>query len=312
MKSLLALCSLLWLIVLPAHAGEEDGIVDDPRVSLRTIEPARDVGYSVGDKITRTVILEVDQPFELLPTSLPVAGTQKKRQNQEQGIETHAVKVEKSTHAGKNVYTLQLTYQVFTRGVTAKPAALPPEFVKFGGKGENFTVRIPSWNFRISPLAVFGDVVVEKDMSGYRGPLLLDAAPAWRLLWVLLGICALSLLGLLYILGSRRWLPRMGGPFARAGRDLNKLPTGDAGLRQGVARLHAAFNASAGGTVFDAAGFLRRKPGFAPLADDIGRFFALSRAVYFDPSAAHGIAGDPLAWLRGFCRRCRDCERGLK
>ncbi len=308
MKTLTALLSLLWLLAVPAFA--EDGVTSDPRVSIRTIEPAREVGYTVGDKITRTIILEVEQPYELLPTSLPVPGTQKLHRNQKQGIETYAVRVEKSARPGKNVYTLRLTYQVFTRGVTAKPAALPPEFVRFGGKGENFSVRIPSWNFRISPLAVFGNVVVEKDMSGYRGPLLLDAGPAQKLLWGLLGICALSLLGLLYILGSRRWLPRMGGPFARAGRDLKRLPAGDAGLQRAITRLHQAFNAAAGASVFDADGFLRRKPGFAPLAEDIGRFFTLSRAVFFDPGAQHGI-DDVHAWLHRFCRRCRDCERGL-
>jgi hypothetical protein len=312
MKSLFAVFSLCWLIATQAPAYAEDGVTSDPRVSIRTIEPARDVGYSVGDTLTRTVILEVDKPYVLLETSLPVAGTQKKRQNQEQGIETHAVTLKKSTGPGKNIYTLHLTYQVFTRGVTAKPSALPPEFIKFGGKGENFSVRIPSWSFRISPLAVFGSVVVEKDMSGYRGPLLLDSSRTRQLLWGLLVLCTLSVLGLFYVLGSSTWLPHMGGPFARAGRDLKKLANTEQGLQQGVARLHEAFNKTAGSSVFDAASFLRHKPSFAPVAADIERFFALSRAVFFEPNATHGISGEPLTWLRSFCRRCRDCERGLK
>ena len=57
---------------------------------------------------------------------------------------------------------------------------------------------------------------------------------------------------------------------------------------------------------------LAAKPGFAPIADEIERFFLLSRTVFFDASARAGIEGEPLAWLRQFCRRCRDCERGLK
>lgn len=306
------LCAIFFflpcLLIAPAIAA--DSVASDPRATIRTIEPERDVGYSVGDKITRTVILEVERPYELLPTSLPVPGTQKKRRDQELGIETHAVLVAKTTRGNKHVYTLRLTYQVFTRGVTAKPTALPAEFVQFGSQGENFTVRIPSWHFRISPLAVFGNVVVEKDMSGLRGPLLLDAGPALRLLWMFLGICVLSLLGLLYILGSRCWLPRMGGPFARAGRDLKKLPTTDAGLKQAITRLHQAFNMTAGLSVFNAAGFLRNRPNFALLQEDIERFFDLSRAVFFDTGAAHGI-DNPHVWLCQFCRRCRDCERGL-
>jgi mxaA protein len=104
----------------------------------------------------------------------------------------------------------------------------------------------------------------------------------------------------------------MGGPFARAYRDLKKLPATAEGLSQGVARLHQAFNATAGNSVFDATTFLARKPGFAPLGQELGQFFGLSRTVFFEPSAPHGIAGDATAWLRKFCRRCRDCERGLK
>lgn len=311
MRSLIACLSLFCLFSGHACAEAEDGVESDPRVSIRTIEPERDVGYTVGDKLTRTVILEVDKPYELLPTSLPVAGSQKKRRNQELGIETREVTLEKGASVGKNIYTLHLTYQVFTNRQVARPAALPAEFVKFGGKGENFQARIPSWNFRISPLAVFGSVNVEKDMSTFRGPLLLDATQNKQWLWGLLGVLAAALLGLVYVLGSRTWLPRMGGPFARAYRDLKKLPATADGLAQGVARLHQAFNASAGSSVFDATSFLARKPGFAAAGADIERFFGLSRSVFFEPTAAHGI-DDPLAWLRQFCRRCRDCERGLK
>ena len=169
----LLLAALALLCQVAAHADETDEGID-PRVTLHTIEPARDVGYTVGDILTRTIILEAKQPFELLPTSLPVPGNDKKRQNKGSGIEVREVSVEKSTGSGTNIYKLHLSYQVFTNKVVARPAALPAEFVKFGGLGENFKIRIPSWNFRISPLAVFGAVDVEKDMSTFRGPLLID------------------------------------------------------------------------------------------------------------------------------------------
>lgn len=307
-RLMLAALSCLWLI--SAHADESSET--DPRVTVRTIEPTRDVGYTVGDILTRTAILEVKQPYELLPTSLPIAGTDKKRQNKGLGIEVREVKVEKSTGAGTNIYKIQLSYQVFTNKVVARPAALPSELIKFGGKGENFKARIPSWNFRISPLSVFGAVNVERDMSTFRGPLLLDATRNRQTLQLLLGILALSTLGLLYILGTHSWLPRMGRPFAQAYRDLKKLTTDEAGVAQAVSRLHQAFNASTGAGVFDAATFMSRKREFAPISADIERFFNLSRSVFFEPTATHGIDGNVMVWLRQFCRRCRDCERGLK
>ena len=307
MKLLLSVFTLFWL--LGAHA--EEAMEIDKRVSLRTIEPARDVGYTVGDKLSRTVILEVDKPYALLPTSLPIAGAQKKRRNQDQGIELREITVKESAGISTTTYTLHLTYQVFTNRQVARPAALPPEFVKFGGKGENFEVRIPSWNFRISPLAVFGAVNIEKDMSGYRGPLLLDATPYQQRMWGLLALSGIALLGLFYVVGTANWLPRMGRPFARAYRDIRKLPSTPEGIAKATERLHQALNATAGGSIFDSAGFVTAHPGFAPVAPELDRFFSLSRTVFFEPDATHGI-DDPLPWLQQLCRRCRDCERGLK
>ena len=301
---------LATLASTPAFA--EDGIAVDPRVSVKTIEPQRDVGYSVGDILERTIILEAKKPYVLLETSLPIAGNDKKRKGKGSGVEVRDVRLETKSGIGTTIYTLHLSYQIFTNNIVAKPANLPAEFVKFGGEGKNFDIRIPSWSFRISPLAVYGSVVVERDMSGFRGPLTLDATRNHQLLWVALSILALSLLGLLYVLGTSSWLPRMGGPFARAYRDLKKLPATPDGLSQGVSRLHQAFNSTAGNSVFDRTAFLSRKPGFAPVGHEIDQFFGLSRTVFFEPTAPNGITGDPMAWLRKFCRRCRDCERGLK
>lgn len=306
------LFAALTLLMLTGAAVEDLATLDPRAVSLKTVEPPRDVGYTVGDILSRTVIIEVKHPYELLPTSLPIAGNQKKRQNREQGIEVREVSVEKSSGVNTTTYTLHLSYQVFTNKIVARPAALPAEFIKFGGKGENFEVRVPSWNFRISPLAVYGSVVVEKDMSTFRGPLLQDSSLHQDIRNGLLGVLAVSLLGLIYILGTSNWLPRMGRPFAQACRDLRKLGTDEAGIRAGVSRVHQAFNATAGNGVFEASSFLLRKPGFEPVARDIETFFRLSRTVFFEPDAPHGIEGDVMAWLRQFARRCRDCERGLK
>lgn len=306
MRLLLAVFSLLWLVCAQAEILE-----NDKRIVVRTIEPTRDVGYTVGDILSRTVILEAQKPLILVETSLPIPGNDKKRKGKGSGIEVRDVKLEKSAGLDKTTYTIHLTYQVFTSSVVAKPASLPAEFVKFNGRGESFDFRIPSWGFRISPLAVYGSVVVERDMSTFRGPLLLDTTQPYRILWGLLALLGISLLGLLYVLGSTTWLPRMGGPFARAYRDLKKLPATAEGLSLAIARLHQAFNATTGGSVFDSTAFLDQKPGFAPVGTEIERFFGLSRTVFFEPGAAHDI-DDPQAWLRQFCRKCRDCERGLK
>jgi mxaA protein len=308
----IGICFTVTVAAADKPVGENLSPKDAPPVYVSVANPERDVGFHVGDVLQRIVTLKVQKPYKLLETSLPLAGNQKRYQGQKQGIETRSAMLEHTEDGDYNVYKLDVTYQVFTNNVVAKPAALPPEFVKFSGNGKIFQVRIPSWSFRISPLAVFGSVKIEYDMSAYRGPLLLDGSMHRYALWGLLGVLGCALLGLLYIAGNRSWLPRMGGPFARAYRDLRKLSADDAGLQRGVTRIHQAFNASHGSSVFTAEEFLATKPGFAAIRDDIERFFLLSRTVFFDVNANPGIEGSRQDWLRQFCRRCRDCERGLK
>lgn len=300
----------------PSLAIADDTVVPDidaSKVSITTIEPERDVGYTVGDILVRTVTLTVKKPYALDPTTLPIVGYEHRYKGQVIGVELRSINFKQDQDDQHNFYTMQLAYQVFTNNIVAKPSKLPAEIVKFHGEGKVVQYRIPSWPFRISPLAVYGSVKIETDMSPLRGPLLLDSSPEKLRVKVLTVILAFAAFGLLYILGSVTWLPRMGGPFARACRDLRKLPATPEGLQQAVARVHQSLNDTASGSVFSDTldAFLAKKPGFIPIKTDIQRFFGLSRQVFFEPQAAHEVGQEPLVWLKTFCRHCRDCERGL-
>ena len=85
-----------------------------PPVYVYTINPNREVGFHVGDVLQRIVILHVPKPYKLLETSLPLTNTQKLRQNKKQGIEVHSDKLEQDDNDRYNIYTLDITYQVFT------------------------------------------------------------------------------------------------------------------------------------------------------------------------------------------------------
>jgi len=313
MKILLKSLCLLWLLMAFPALAEEYEPIQDPNIAMRVADPERTVGYLVGDILSRTVTLEAKNPYVLVGTSLPIVGYEKKYKGHGTGIELRTVSLQQTTAGDKTIYTLQLEYQVFTTNRVARPAALPAETVKFSGEHRMVEIRIPSWGFRISPLAVFGSVKLEQDMSPYRGPLLIDTSAASKRLTVLLAIFVIALVGLLYVLGANTWLPRMGGPFAKAYRDLRKIPATEAGLQQALARLHQAFNTTAGGSVFsdNLDSFLINKPGFVPIRHDIERFFGMSDNVFF-ASACSTTGESPLLWLREFCRKCRNCERGLK
>ncbi len=290
--------------------------VKDGVVTLQIEDPSHKAGYTVGDILTRHLVITIKKPYKLVPESLPIVGYERKYKGQPLGIDLSDLKHTEKEDSDKVTHHFSFSYQVFTSSVVAKPGALPTEYIRLinpASPKEIVKFRIPSYEFVISPLSIFGQIKVEEDMSGYSEPLLLDANPQKKHLKILLTILGLSLLGLLYILGKHAWLPRMGGPFASAFRAIRKLPSSPEALQTAVSKVHDSLNSSAGNSLFtyNLDAFLQNKPAFSPLKKEIEQFFGLSRQVFFEPSAKHEIGAEPMQWLTQFCRRCRDCERGL-
>ena len=317
---LLLTLSIMSLSLLPqtALAIDSQNLPDvrEGIVTIKMIDPVKLVGYTVGDVIEREVILTIKAPYALIETSLPITGYEKRYKGQVIGIELKSVSHTKELNDDSATFDIKLAYQVFTNNVVAKNAALGPEYLNLiNTKNTKDLVkyRIPSLDIAISPIAIFGQVKIENNMSDFRGPMLLSDLKEKKRLKVAIAFLAISLLGLLYILGMRAWLPRMGGAFAKAYRALRRLPNTSEGLKSAISKVHESLNATAAMSVFgtNLDQFLVRKPNFVPMKAEIEQFFCLSRHVYFEPNASRNIGSDPLNWLRSFTRRCRDCERGL-
>lgn len=315
---------MLSLSAIAAHALDSQSLPDIKvgAVRLQIQDPVRNVGYTVGDVLTRHLIVSIKKPYELIPESLPIIGYQKRYRGQLLGIDLSDIKHSSKESGDTVIHDLVLTYQVFTNKTVVKNGTLPAEYLHIINLQSNGKVvvkfRIPSFEFNISPIARFGQIKIEADMSQYRGPLLLDNAPEKQRLKILLSILALSFLGLIYMLGKYTWLPRMGGPFAKSYRMISKQMARKQantiqGIQQAVSSMHAALNTTAGHSLFsdNLANFLAKKPAFKAIDTEIQQFFALSNQVFFEPNAKHGLGSEPLQWLAQFCRRCRDCERGL-
>ena len=289
--------------------------IKDGIVSINTQEPERAVGYTVGDILTRSITLNIKKPYQLIDESLPIIGYERRYKGQLVGIDLSNIKHIKKDEGDSVKHELSLSYQVFTNNVVAKHGSLPQEYLRIINTKSKQIVkyRIPSWDFVISPIAMFGAVKVESDITGFRGPLLLDNSDEKQGLKVLLTVLAVSLLGLLYMLGKHTWLPKMGGPFAKTYRLIRKSPNTPAALQLAVSGMHQSLNTTAGLSLFSGnlEQFFQKKPAFKQIKPEIEQFFALSRQVFFEPNAKHSVGSDPLQWLAQFCRRCRDCERGL-
>lgn len=286
-------------------------------VSIQTQDPVKDVGYVIGDVVRRHITLTIKKPYRLIEESLPIVGYEKTYRGQPIGVYLSALSHTKKDEGDQVVHQLTLDYQIFTSSVVAKRAAVLAEYLRLlnteSKDREVVKYRVPMWEFVISPLSVFGQIKVEDDMSQFRGPLLMDANNQRIRLKISLGLLVMSLLGLLYIVGKNAWLPRMGGPFAKAYRIIKKQDNTPQGIQDAVSSMHAALNTSAGHSLFtdNLDEFLARKPAFKAIKFEVQQFFGLSNQVFFEPNAKHEVGAEPVSWLKQFCRRCRDCERGL-
>lgn len=315
-KFLLATSVVVSLTSQPAFADVVLPDINAKYVTLKQENPTRDAGYVVGDILERTITVTVKKPFELVKESIPIVGYEHRWKGQISGIELSKVSAEEKQHSDSVTHVIHLTYQVFTTGKLAKPAALRAEILKMRNTAnkEVFQYRVPSYNFRVSPLSVFGAVKLKEELSPFTPPFLIDSSKQKLTLKLLAGVLSLSLLGLLYILGMHAWLPRMGATFAKAYRDIRKMPESLAGLQQATARIHESFNKTAGTSLFgnNIDSFIQDKPAFSPMKLEIEKFFALSRKVFFEPENVQNSSEYSKVWLMKFCRHMRDCERGLR
>lgn len=316
--TLLSLVMSVLLLTLSSPSAIADVVlpsINEKYVTLVEENPTRDAGYVVGDILERTVTLTIKKPYELVKESLPIVGYEHRYKGQISGIELSKIEHEEHQNAGSVTHVLHLSYQVFTTGKLAKPAALRAEILKIRNSESKEVVqyRVPSFAFRISPLSVFGAVKLREEMSPFTPPLLIDASKNELHLKLLIASLALSLLGLLYIFGMHAWLPRMGAPFARAYRDIRKMPDSAEGLQQAVSRVHQALNKTASTSLFNnnLEAFLSKKPAFAPAKHEIETFFNISHQVFFEAETKLPISAPPKTWLLQLCRHLRDCERGL-
>ncbi|KQU77202.1 MULTISPECIES: hypothetical protein [unclassified Rhizobacter] len=271
-----------------------------------TVEP-RAFGYHVGDLVERQLVVHIPDGFALDPASLPRPGARGK------AIELQQVSQRRDAEPGGTRLTLQLRYQVFLAPTDVRTLEIAPLSLGFHGDGREQSLRVDAWPVTVSPLVPLE--VSPRDGLGELRPDLppppIDTRPAQRRL-VAYGVVLLACLGwLAQVYLALPWWSRRRRPFASAWRQLDDLPADSpaADRRAAFQRVHEALNRTAGEVVF-AHGvdrFVAAQPRYAGLRDELLMFFDQSRREFFadaPPAANDG------RWLREFCRKCRDAERG--
>jgi mxaA protein len=275
-------------------------------VQIQVQEP-RAYGHVVGDVVTRTLTLEVPRRLALIEGSLPETG------RVGPSLELVAVRhASQATFDGRR-HTIALDYQIFLAPPEPRLMDLPRVTLRFAGGAAEESLRVDLAPVTVSPIAP-SDASPRAGLGDLRpdvAPPWVDTAPErWRLaLYGLLALIPLAYLGSVHLVGP--WRHRRQRPFARAERTLARLPL-EAPAEQWLGAwrtLHGALDASAGrvlrAEIVDR--FLAERPAYAAVRGDLLAFFDRSQALFFGGQAPHPA---DRRWLRDFCRRCFDIERG--
>jgi len=289
------------LVALALMAGCAQASAADA-LHATAIEP-RAFGYHVGDTVERELIVHIPDGFVLDAASLPRPGASGK------AIELQQVSQHRDSEPGGTRLTLRLKYQVFLAPTEVRTLEIAPFSLGFKGDGREQSLRVDAWPVTVSPLVPL-EVSPREGLGELRPdlpPPSIDTRPAQRRLTAYGVVLLLCLAWLAQVYLALPWWSRRKRPFASAWRQLNQLPA--AARRDAFQRVHDALNQTAGEVVF-AHGvdrFVAAQPRYAGLRSDLLQFFQQSRHEFFadaPPAANDG------RWLREFCRKCRDAERG--
>ncbi|HSV69224.1 MAG TPA: hypothetical protein VLI72_03865 [Methylibium sp.] len=280
------------------------------QVDLRaTTEEPRAFGYQVGDIATRVVHVDVPDGLRLDADSLPTPG------RISAALDLRALSRSERGIPGGTRVRLDFVFQVFAAPVAPRIVDLPTLELRFEGGDRHQALRVDPWPLAVSPVGP--EAASPRHGLGELRPDLpppaADTAGLRRL--VLAGAAVAILIGgwLAVVYFGLPWWGRRHRPFGVAWRELQAARRRGALGEEAAAcaaiarRLHAALNASAGHVLFaeGVEGFIAAAPRYAPLREDLLRFFERSRSAFF----AAAPAGDQ-RWLLDLARALRDAERG--
>lgn len=280
---------------------------EDTEPIVAQVNDPRAYGHRVGDVLTRTIVLDVPGRLTLDEASIPTPG------RIGHSFELRRVTQDwRPTLRGRR-YTLGFDYQVFRAPNEPVVLDLPSFTLRFDGQPRGEELRIDFAPVGLAPLAP-----VEAPLRAGLGTLRPDT-PALRVdtlperrrlgLYAALALLPLAHLAMVYL--GWPWWRRRQRPFARARRQLEGMlataPTDE--WLNAWRTLHAALDATARRVLHAGAvdRFVAEQPAYAAVRGEMLQFFERSERFFFGGQAP--LEADRL-WLRDFCRRCFDIERG--
>lgn len=293
---------LVMMLILTFFASITQAQKATALYKLQVNNPDQSINYIVGDTFVRNIEIDVQQPYKLIEDSLPQLSIN------HQGLELKSVKLNSKKFLHNSHYAINLTYQIFDSEAYTKKYKLQAHTIKIQNANKLISIKIPEWQFRVSPIATHNENEIFQDMSPYREPIIVDTGYAKVALAIFFCLTVISVLILIYLNADKAWFPGMGGPFAKSYREIQS----SAEVQQALTSVHHAFNQTYKESLFihNVDDFLADRPEFKSIKAEILDFFTNSYHLQFGSSKeSRGIS---LSEVIKFCLLCRDCERSIK
>ena len=289
--------------------------IDPSFIQLIIKDPKQKVGYTVGDKILREIKFTVKKPYELVEESLPIEGYEKRYRGQKLGIVLQNKKFTKKIEKEEVQYKIKLIYQIFTKNVVAKPASVTVDYYRLINPADPENIlkyRIPSFTFAISPIATFGAVKIEDDMSPYRGPFYKNINNEKKFLKRAIFGFVLILLLFGYIWGRFTWIPGQNKIFSTIYKSNKKASSTQKNIKIFISDLHSGFDKTINQSLFEGnlEILFKKNKSFINIKQELHIFFDISRSIFFENSKSINYEKTH-SWLKSFSLHCRMCERKL-
>lgn len=269
--------------------------------------PQRSYGYTLGDVVTLTAVIDEDSGYRLDRNSIPQPGALN------DWLVPKDARLQETD--AQHSYRLTLTYQLFKSVRDTVGVSLPELPMTFSNGRDIRQQAIPAWTFYYSPLIPGKLADNEIQLQSPALPLPLDSRLHERVLYLLLGLIAVLLVYLAWIYDYLPFARRYAGPFASACKTLEKLmqQPGDEAHREALHCLHQAVNATAGETVFFTTLqiFLQTHPAFEAARRPLEKLYRRSERLFFTDQP---VVSDKktLAEIFDTCRLCRKIERSSR
>lgn len=302
----ISVCCLLCTIWLSSPATAQGENI----VRRLDVSAPRDFGYTIGDKIERTIILELEKPYVLDEDSLPRGG------KLGYWLELQPPTLRRFNRPESIEYIVGLTYQPFLLVEKPQQAVIPRVELSVGNGTRDLMLVVPEWAFALMPLVQRDNLGGLPELSPAMKPAQLATTPyLYRAFAFSVGLLA-ALLYLAYVLWGKPYLLRRNRPFARALRRIRKLERAgqnETRYQDALRVVHEAINGTAGSVVFAESldQFVVHHPEFGGIRDNLESFFSESRAVFFRSGEVRETQENTLHSLVELCRKGRTLEQEL-